>query len=159
MEHDRDTPFAGDQPDDPGLQQPPEAQLSSADRDRIDRIDPVDRIEEGSVRMAGTQESGRESIGEDSGSPRNRVASQLESIGDRIEERARDMEQAGGVQRRAGQAALRASEAIDESAEYIRSHDMTEMRDDLERAIRDRPLVSVGIAIGAGFLIGRLLRD
>jgi ElaB/YqjD/DUF883 family membrane-anchored ribosome-binding protein len=89
----------------------------------------------------------------------NDRAGQLENMGDRLEERGRSMEDAGGVQRRAGQAAVRASEALDSSAEYIRSHDMGEMRDDLERAIRERPLFSVGMAVGAGFLLARLLRD
>jgi ElaB/YqjD/DUF883 family membrane-anchored ribosome-binding protein len=69
------------------------------------------------------------------------------------------MEQAGGVQQRAGHVAVRAGEALDSGAEYLRSHDPDEMRDDLERSIRERPLLSVGIAVGAGFLLARLLRD
>lgn len=183
MEHDRDTPLTGDRPDDlarPEPTQPPgagtpgygsiarpdttgDAGTRAGSYDRTftgeDRDDVSDRIEEGKDRMSEAVESGKEKVAAAADSGRNRIAGQLESLGDRIEERARDMEDAGGVQRRAGHAALRASEALDSSAEYIRSHDTAEMRDDLERAIRDRPLVSVGLAIGAGFLIGRLLRD
>jgi ElaB/YqjD/DUF883 family membrane-anchored ribosome-binding protein len=107
-----------------------------------------DKVEEGKERMEGAIDSGR-----------NRIADQLERVGDRIEERARTMEDAGGVQRRAGHAARRTSEALDSSADYLRTHDVGEMRDDLEHAIRERPLMSVGMALGAGFLLARILRD
>jgi ElaB/YqjD/DUF883 family membrane-anchored ribosome-binding protein len=104
-------------------------------------------------------EAGRERLGGAVDAGRNRVAGQLERISDRLEERGRGMEQAGGVQQRAGHVAVRAGEALDSGAEYLRSHDPDEMRDDLERSIRERPLLSVGIAVGAGFLLARLLRD
>lgn len=118
----------------------------------------------------GAEQPGREPIGDrmdDGGealrraaeSGRNRVAGQLERMGERLAERGRDMERAGGVQRRASRVAARASEALDSGAEYIRSRDPQEMRDDLERSIRAKPLLSVGIALGAGFLLARLLRE
>ncbi|HSJ23440.1 MAG TPA: hypothetical protein VK929_02070 [Longimicrobiales bacterium] len=118
-----------------------------------------DKVEEGRERMHEALDTAGDRAGDAFETGRNRVAGQLETIGDRLEERARTMEDAGGVQRRAGQAARRASEALDGSAEYIRSHDAHEMRDDLERAIRERPLFSVGMAVGAGFLLARLMRD
>lgn len=107
-----------------------------------------EKVDEGRERLSGAVEAGR-----------NRVAGQLERISDRLEERGRGMEEAGGVQQRASQVALRAGEALDSGAEYLRSHDPDAMRDDLERSIRERPLLSVGIAAGAGFLLARLLRD
>jgi ElaB/YqjD/DUF883 family membrane-anchored ribosome-binding protein len=118
-----------------------------------------DKLEEGREKMHEAVDSGRERMNDAVDSGRNRLAGQLETIGDRLEERGRDMENAGGVQRRAGHVAVRASEALDSSADYLRSHDAGEMRDDLERAIRERPLFSVGMAVGAGFLLARLLRD
>jgi ElaB/YqjD/DUF883 family membrane-anchored ribosome-binding protein len=102
---------------------------------------------------------GKERMGEAAQSGKNRFADKLQRVGDRIEERARHMEQSGGVQARASHMALRASETLDRGADYIRSHEVAEMRDDLENAIRLRPLLSIGIAIGAGFLLARLFRD
>ncbi|HEX6135293.1 MAG TPA: hypothetical protein VFZ24_15090 [Longimicrobiales bacterium] len=110
--------------------------------------EPIGDRDEGAGKSRSAAESGR-----------NRLAGQLERLGDRLEERGRGMEQSGGVQRRASQVAVRASEALDSGAEYLRSHDPNEMRDDLEQSIRQRPLLSVGLAIGAGFLLARLLRD
>ena len=107
-----------------------------------------EKASEGRARLSGAVDAGR-----------NRVAGQLERISGRLEERGRGMEEAGGVQQRASQVALRAGEALDSGAEYLRSHDPDAMRDDLERSIRQRPLLSVGIAAGAGFLLARLLRD
>jgi ElaB/YqjD/DUF883 family membrane-anchored ribosome-binding protein len=116
-------------------------------------------VEEGRERVGEAVESGKERVGDAVDSGRHRIADQLETLGDRLEDRGRGMEDSGGIQRRAGHVALRAGEALDTGADYIRSHDVGEMRDDLERAIRDRPLFSVGVAVGAGFLLGRLLRD
>lgn len=118
-----------------------------------------ERLDDGRERLSGAVETGRERVVEAVGSNKNRVADQMERLSDRLEERARGMEEAGGMQRRASQAALRATGALDSGANYIRSHEPNEMRDDLETAIRERPLLSVGVAVGAGFLLARLLRD
>jgi ElaB/YqjD/DUF883 family membrane-anchored ribosome-binding protein len=101
----------------------------------------------------------KERVGETVHSSKNRLADQMARVGDRIEERARNLEQSGGVQGKAGHVALRASETLDRGADYIRNHEVDEMRDDLENAIRQRPLLSIGIAAGAGFLLARLFRD
>jgi ElaB/YqjD/DUF883 family membrane-anchored ribosome-binding protein len=118
-----------------------------------------DKLHEGRERVSETMDEGKERVQSALDSGKNRVADQLERVGDRIEDRARTMEDAGGVQRRAGQVARRTSEALDNSADYLRTHDASEMRDDLEQAIRERPLMSVGMALGAGFLLARILRD
>lgn len=114
-------------------------------------------------RVSEKVEEGREAVGERVGSAldtgRNRIADQMERASGRLSERAREMEDTGGVQRRAGQVALRASGALESGADYLRTHEMDQMRDDLEHAIRERPLLSVGVAVGAGFLLARLLRD
>jgi ElaB/YqjD/DUF883 family membrane-anchored ribosome-binding protein len=139
-------PF-GDTPDDTGTRAGSyDRKFSGEEHDVKESIN--EKVDEGRDRLSGAVDAGR-----------NRVAGQLERIGDRLEERGRDMEQAGGVQQRAGQVALRAGEALDSSAQYLRSHEPNEMRDDLERSIRERPLLSIGIAAGAGFLLARLLRD
>jgi ElaB/YqjD/DUF883 family membrane-anchored ribosome-binding protein len=118
-----------------------------------------DKLEEGREAVGERLEEGRERASHALDTGRNRIADQLDRVGDRIHERARDMEDSGGVQRRAGQVAHRAGDALDSSAEYLRSHDFDEMRGDFEHAIRERPLFSVGIALGAGFLLARILRD
>jgi ElaB/YqjD/DUF883 family membrane-anchored ribosome-binding protein len=118
-----------------------------------------DKVEHGKERVQEAVAHGKDRVSDAVDTGRNRVAGQMEQLGDRLEERGRTMEDSGGVQRRAGQAAIRAGEALDTGAEYIRDHDMADMRDDLERSIRERPLLSVGVAVGAGFLLARLLRD
>lgn len=90
---------------------------------------------------------------------RNRIAEQLERMSDRLEERGLGMEDIGGMQQHASRVTLRAGEALDMAAEYLRGHDPDEIREDLERSIRERPFLSVGLAAGAGFLLARLLRD
>jgi hypothetical protein len=115
--------------------------------------------EPGAFEPAGDSLEGRERIGDVVHAGRTRLADQIQRVSDRLHERARHMEQTGGVQGRASHLALRASETIDRGADYLRSHEVEDMRDDLEDAIRHRPLLSIGIAAGAGFLLARLLRD
>jgi ElaB/YqjD/DUF883 family membrane-anchored ribosome-binding protein len=103
--------------------------------------------------------AGKERLGEAVHTGKTRLADQLQRVGDRLHERARQLEESGGVQSRAGHVARRASETIDRSADYIRNHEVEEMRDDFEKAVRNRPLLSIGIAAGAGFLLARLFRD
>ena len=104
-------------------------------------------------------DEGTERIGEAVHTGKSRLADQIQRVGDRLHERARHMEESGGVQGRASHLARRASETIDRSADYLRSHEVEDMRDDLENVIRHRPLLSIGIAAGAGFLLARLLRN
>lgn len=88
---------------------------------------------------------------------KDRVASGAEKLGERLHERATEMEHKGGVVGRAAGPVHRAGETIEEAGEYVRTHDMADMRSDLANQIRAHPLRSVGIALGAGFIIGRIL--
>jgi ElaB/YqjD/DUF883 family membrane-anchored ribosome-binding protein len=116
--------------------------------------------EQGTKERVGEKlEEGKERVGEVVHTGKARLADQLQRVGERLHERARTMEGTGGVQGRAGHVALRASETIDRGADYLRNHEVDEMRNDIENAIRQRPLISIGIAAGAGFLLARLLRD
>ena len=52
----------------------------------------------------------------------------------------------------------RASRAVEVSSDYVRSHDIEEMRSDLEREIRAHPIKSIALAIGAGYVLGKIFR-
>ena len=62
------------------------------------------------------------------------------------------------LQTAAGPMIKRARTAVDSSAEYLRGHDVDEMRSDLEREIRAHPIKSIALAIGAGYVLGRLFK-
>ena len=52
----------------------------------------------------------------------------------------------------------RAQKAVEVSRDYLREHDVEEMRSDLEREIRAHPIKSIAIALGAGYVLGRIFR-
>jgi hypothetical protein len=52
----------------------------------------------------------------------------------------------------------RATRAVEVSSDYVRTHDVGEMRSDLEREIRAHPIKSIALAVGAGYLLGKLFR-
>lgn len=85
------------------------------------------------------------------------VAGGLNTMGDRLESVADDLSRRGGIASRAGSVARDASHALDSGADYVRSTSLTDMRDDLSDQIRNHPLLSMGVAIGAGYLLSKLL--
>jgi hypothetical protein len=52
--------------------------------------------------------------------------------------------------------AYNAADGIDGAADYVRTHELDEMRTDLEGQIRRHPLASVGIAFLAGYALRRI---
>ena len=62
------------------------------------------------------------------------------------------------LQSAAAPVVARARNAVDSSAQYLRGHDVEEMRSDLEREIRAHPIKSIAIAIGAGYVLGRIFK-
>ncbi len=52
----------------------------------------------------------------------------------------------------------RAGRAVEVSTDYLRGHDIEEMRTDLEREIRAHPIKSIALALGAGYVLGRLFK-
>lgn len=88
---------------------------------------------------------------------RNRVAGGLDRVSSMLDDQARTLEQRGGVAGRAAGVARTASSALESGAEYVRNQDVDAIKEDLAGRIRENPLMSVGIALGAGFIISRIL--
>jgi ElaB/YqjD/DUF883 family membrane-anchored ribosome-binding protein len=61
-----------------------------------------------------------------------------------------------GVERAAG-AGHSAADALSDSAQYVREHDMSGMMEDLMDVVRDNPRVALLGAAAVGFLVGHLL--
>lgn len=52
----------------------------------------------------------------------------------------------------------KAGRAFDASSDYLRTHDVNAMRSDLEREIRAHPIKSLAIALGTGWVLGKIFR-
>lgn len=89
---------------------------------------------------------------------RERIADAFESMSDRIEYRGRRMRRRGGARAQAGRAAESAGRLLEHGADYLREHDVEEMRIELEERVRARPLASLAFAAAAGFFFARILR-
>lgn len=96
-------------------------------------------------------------VAEQASQARQNVASGINRMGDKLDEVADNLSQRGDMGARAGSVVRGASDALDGSAEYIRTSSLGQMRDDLTNQIRAHPLLSMGAAIGAGFLLSKIL--
>ncbi|HEX9108078.1 MAG TPA: hypothetical protein VF832_12635, partial [Longimicrobiales bacterium] len=85
------------------------------------------------------------------------VAGGMSSMGDRLDSVADDLSQRGGVAARASGVVRGASDALDSGAEYVRNNSIGDIRNDLTQQIRSHPLLSMGVAIGAGYLLSKIL--
>jgi len=79
------------------------------------------------------------------------AASAVERVGDWASER-------GGTVRKAGPVARDVAGGLERAASYIRTTDFGTMRRDAEHQVKLHPLRAALIAVGAGFLIGRIMR-
>lgn len=167
---------------------PPERAREGAEPGDPDRViaEAVSRpiLEEPDIRPPGTEaaasarESGGESARAEGGPPPRPPADEaeprvrrtrparpnraFEEIADHLEDAAERLDHFaasqlgafGGAER----AATSATAAIEDLAGYLRSSDLRSIRDDLSRRVQDRPIQTLLVAVGAGWMVGKVLR-
>ncbi|HEU5210619.1 MAG TPA: hypothetical protein VFU06_14595 [Longimicrobiales bacterium] len=89
---------------------------------------------------------------------RERIADAFDSMADRIEHRGRRMRRRGGARAQAGRAAESAGRMLETGADYLRAHDVEEMRLELETRVREKPIPALVAAAVAGFVFARIVR-
>lgn len=113
-------------------------------------------VEEAKGKVQGMGERVRSRASDMVESGKGQVANRIEQLGERIEERARPLEEEGGLKGRAGRVVHRTGDALESGADYLRTHPISSIRDDVSGQIRAHPFLSVGAALGAGFVLGRI---
>jgi hypothetical protein len=83
----------------------------------------------------------------------DRLAERIDEVAERIERIAE-----GRLNGAAGEAARATVERLEGTADFLRTSDLNSLRSDLERQVRARPLQSVVLAVGAGWLLGKIMR-
>ncbi|SRR5512138_2650185 len=89
---------------------------------------------------------------------RERIADAFDDAADRIEHRGRRMRRRGGARAQAGRAAESAGRMLESGADYLRAHDIEEMKLELEARVREKPLPALVAAVVAGFVFARIVR-
>jgi ElaB/YqjD/DUF883 family membrane-anchored ribosome-binding protein len=85
-------------------------------------------------------------------------ADRLDDVAERIDRLASDRLGGSGTRERAADAAHSTAGWIAGVSDYLREADLDELRSELEDQVRRNPLRSVLIAVGAGWLLGRIIR-
>jgi ElaB/YqjD/DUF883 family membrane-anchored ribosome-binding protein len=83
---------------------------------------------------------------------REHAGEYAENAAEMVREKAHER---GGVQEKVG---VKAADAMERTAGYLRENRTDEIWDDIERLAREHPIQALGGAVLAGFLIGRILR-
>jgi hypothetical protein len=92
-----------------------------------------------------------------------RVVQARRAASEKLEEAAQRVRQLGDraasknqILGRTRPLAYNAADGIDGAADYVRTHELDEMRTDLEAQIRRHPLAAIGIAFLAGYTVRRI---
>ena len=135
--------------------------------DRPPREEREARTPKGKGRPAGSKREGISRLGEQIGRRAERtlhhgighLADQLEDMAARVDHLADERLHALGprVEKAAG-AAESAAGWLHGAADYLRSSEMSDLRQDLERQVREKPLQSLVLAAGSGWLLGKIIR-
>jgi ElaB/YqjD/DUF883 family membrane-anchored ribosome-binding protein len=94
----------------------------------------------------------RDRLMEGADKAKDRAATGIESIAERLREQAGDRE---GLP---AQASEKVASGMEKTAGYLKEGDTQQMVQDLEGFVRSHPMQALGGAIAAGFVIGRILR-
>ncbi|HET8655653.1 MAG TPA: hypothetical protein VFL93_09090 [Longimicrobiaceae bacterium] len=116
-------------------------------------------VEHDAKRMA------RQKVDEISQRAENRVNQGMDRAADRIGQAAQSVDQmaaerlnGGGIKGQAGQMAHSLADTMESVAGYLRNNDAQDLRSDLQRQLRERPLQTLLIAVAAGWAAGKILR-
>lgn len=93
---------------------------------------------------------------------KNTLADKLDSGANRLEERGQEIAQQGestfGPDGRVQKATTRVASGMHDTADWLREHDLNDVRTDIEQQVRAHPGRSLLIAVGVGYLIGKAFR-
>jgi hypothetical protein len=87
---------------------------------------------------------------------RRAASGKLEETADRVRHMGDRVAAKNQLLGRARPLVYNAADGIDGAADYVRSHELTEMRSDLETQIRRHPLAAIGVAFLAGYALRRI---
>lgn len=88
---------------------------------------------------------------------KSKLAGTMHDLGDRIEHKGREFQSGNVFVRPVGRVLNSTGEALEDGAQYLRSSDFGVIRDDVVTGIRNHPMLSAGIAVGCGWLLGRIV--
>lgn len=89
-------------------------------------------------------------------SGKSKLAGSLHDLGDRIEHTGRNLETGSFLTRPLGRALDDTGSALESGARYLRTRNIGVIGDDAVDGIRSHPLVSAGVAVTCGWLLGRM---
>jgi ElaB/YqjD/DUF883 family membrane-anchored ribosome-binding protein len=114
----------------------------------------MDKVTDIAGRMKDQAGNAAEKVSEGFEKGRKTTADTLQKTASALRDKAEDLpggEVAAGL-------VERVADTVESTGAYLREHDMSDMKADIERMVRRNPTQSLVIACVAGFLIGRAFR-
>lgn len=119
----------------------------------------VRRGAEQAASQAGTMvETAKEKVSEATSQVTDKADEAMNTSGERLEDLAQTMREHAPASGMIGDVAHKAADALETSGRYLQETSPDDVRFDLESLIRSRPVESLAIGFGIGFLLARALR-
>jgi ElaB/YqjD/DUF883 family membrane-anchored ribosome-binding protein len=87
----------------------------------------------------------------------DQAASGVDKLADTIRDKAESSGDGGAMGAVSGQATM-VADKLDQASGYLREKDSDELINDLESLVRRKPMESVAVAVGVGFLLSKAFR-
>jgi ElaB/YqjD/DUF883 family membrane-anchored ribosome-binding protein len=88
---------------------------------------------------------------------RKPIAEKLRGTAEAIQDQAQSLYAGEHISEGVSDVAYGAAERVESSADYLESHDFSQMAEDAMAVVRRNPLPAIAVAAAAGFLLGRAL--
>lgn len=93
-----------------------------------------------------------------SGAASDRIDSAMTSTGEQFQNIAQRVRENAPTSGTMGNVATSAADALERSGSYLKQADVNQVRGDLESIIRQRPIESLLVGLGIGYLLARSMR-
>ena len=114
-------------------------------------------IDDARTKAGDIAETARNKAGEASAVAADKVETAMNATGEQFANLASTVRERA-PEGRMGDVATSAADAIERGGQYLQQADLQSIRGDLERIIRERPIESLVVGLGVGYLLARSMR-
>lgn len=125
--------------------------------DDIRSKDTGELIDDARAKASDLAETARQKTSEAGAVAADKVETAMNATGEQFTNLAQTVRERA-PEGRMGDVASTAADAIERSGQYLQQADLQSIRGDLERIIRDRPIESLLVGLGVGYLLARSMR-
>lgn len=119
---------------------------------------PAELVDDARAKTSETIDAAKQKTAEVTSAASEKATDVMSAAGDQMSTLAQTVRERAPGEGRAGEIASSTADALERGGRYLQEADPQLVRSDLERIIREHPIESMLVGVGAGYLIARAMR-